>query len=328
GLDAVPPVSLPVASPVPRPALSPKQARAALARRVLAARGMQDCVTYGFLARDQAALFGDTPDSLRLENPIASDLDQMRPTPVASLAMAAARNAARGFGDVALAEIGGAYREPASGSSQLAVAAGLRAGMTGANWAAPARAVDWLDAKGDALAVLAALSVPMAAVQVTADAPGYYHPGRSGVLRQGPKTVLATFGELHPRIRSALDIPGAAVAFEVFLDAIAEPKRRKKGVPDLPAFQPVRRDFAFLVDATVPAEALLRAARGADKALVADVVLFDRYAGDKLPEGKVSLAIQVTLQPRERTLTDAEIEAAGQKVVAAVAKATGASLRA
>jgi phenylalanyl-tRNA synthetase beta chain len=327
GLDAVPPVSLPLASPVPRPALSPKQARAALARRVLASRGMQDCVTYGFLARDQAALFGETPDSLRLENPIASDLDQMRPTPVASLAMAAARNAARGFADVALAEIGGAYRDPSTGNSQLAVAAGVRAGMTALNWVAPARAVDWLDAKGDAMAVLAALGAPMAGVQVTTDAPGFYHPGRSGVLRQGPKVVLATFGELHPKIRAALDIQGPAVAFEVFLDAIAEPKKRKKGVPDLPAFQPVRRDFAFLADEGVSAEALLRAARNADKALVADVALFDLYAGDKLPAGKVSLAIQVTLQPRERTLTDAEIEAAGQKVVAAVTKATGATLR-
>jgi phenylalanyl-tRNA synthetase beta chain len=327
GLDAVPAVSLPVSSPVPRPALSAKQVRAALARRVLASRGMQDCVTYGFMARDQAALFGDTPDSLRLENPIASDLDQMRPTPVASLAMAASRNAARGFGDVALSELGGAYRDPEAGSSQLAVAAGMRAGMTAPNWAAPARPVDWLDAKGDAVAVLMALGVPMAAVQVTADAPAFYHPGRSGVLRQGPKTVLATFGELHPKIRGALDIQGPAVGFEVFLDAIAEPKRRKKAVPDLPAFQPVRRDFAFLVDAGVSAETLLRAARGADKALVAEVALFDRYAGDKLPEGKVSLAIQVTLQPRERTLADAEIEAAGQKVVAAVTKATGAVLR-
>jgi phenylalanyl-tRNA synthetase beta chain len=324
GLDAVPAVSLPVASPVPRPALTPKQARAALARRVLASRGMQDCVTYGFLSRAQAALFGETPASLTLENPIASDLDQMRPTPVASLAMAAARNAARGFGDLALAEIGGAYRD---GGAQLAVAAGLRAGMTPANWAAPARPVDWLDAKGDALAVLAALGVPMAAVQVTADAPGFYHPGRSGVLRQGPKVVLATFGELHPKTRAALDIAGAAVAFEVFLDAVAEPKKRKKGAPDLPAFQPLRRDFAFLADAGVSSEALVRAARNADKALVTDVVLFDRYEGDKLPEGKVSLALQVTLQPRERTLTDAEIEAATQKVVAAVTKATGAVLR-
>jgi phenylalanyl-tRNA synthetase beta chain len=316
-----------LASPVPRPALSPKQVRAALARRVLAARGMQDCVTYGFLARGTAALFGDTPDSLRLENPIASDLDQMRPTPVASLAVAASRNAARGFGDVALAEIGGAYRDPASGTSQLAVAAGVRAGMSAASWAAPARVVDWLDAKGDALAVLAALGVPMAAVQVTADAPGFYHPGRSGVLRQGPKTVLATFGELHPRIRGALDLAGPAVAFEVFLDAVAEPKRRKKSVPDLPAFQPVRRDFAFLADAAsrprrccAPRAAPTRRWSPMSRCSTAT-------PGDKVPEGKVSLAVQVTLQPRERTLTDAEIEAAGQKVVAAVTKATGAVLR-
>lgn len=323
GLDAVPPVSLPLSSPVPRPALTPKQSRTVLARRVLAARGMQDCVTYAFMEAQVAPLFGEAPDSLKLENPISTDLNQMRPTPVATLLEAAARNAARGFGDVALAEVGGAYREGA----QLAVAAGVRAGLTALNWAAPARPVDWLDAKGDALAVLAALSVPMAAVQVMGDAPGFYHPGRSGTLRQGPKTVLATFGELHPKARAALDLPGAAVAFEVFLDAVPEPKRRKKGVPDLPAFQPVRRDFAFLVDATVPAEALTRAARGADKALVSDVVLFDRYSGDRLPEGKVSLAVQVTLQPRERTLTDAEIEAAGQKIVAAVAKATGAVLR-
>jgi phenylalanyl-tRNA synthetase beta chain len=185
-----------------------------------------------------------------------------------------------------------------------------------------------MDAKGDVLAVLAALDVPMAALQVTTDAPGFYHPGRSGVVRQGPKTVLATFGEIHPKVLAALDLTGPAVAFEVFLDAVPEPKRRRRGMPDLAAFQPVRRDFAFLVDAGVAAEALLRAARGADKALIADVALFDRYAGDKLPEGKVSLAIQVTLQPKEATLTDVQIEAVADRIVAAVVKATGATLRA
>ena len=174
----------------------------------------------------------------------------MRPTPVASLLLAAARNAARGWPDVALAELGAAYRDP-SPTGQLQVAAGVRAGHTPRHWAEPSRAVDAMDAKGDALAVLAALGVPMAAVTVTADAPGFYHPGRSGVLRQGPKTVLATFGEIHPKVRAALDLAGPAVAFEVFLDAIPEPKRRKKGAPDLPAFQPLRRDFAFLVDAAV-----------------------------------------------------------------------------
>lgn len=327
GLDAVPSVSLPVASPVPLPALEAKQVRAGLARRVMAARGMQEAVTYGFIERRIAAMFGETPESLHLENPIASDLDQMRPTPTASLALAAAQNAARGFADVALCEVGGGYRDT-SPTGQLAMACGLRTGSTPANWAAPARPVEALDAKGDALAILEALAVPMAALQVTKDAPGYYHPGRSGVLRQGPKNVLAQFGQLHPRLCAALDLPAGAVAFEVFLDAIPEPKRRKKSAPDLSAFQPVRRDFAFLVDAEVPAEKLLRAAGAAERALITEVTLFDRYAGERLPEGKVSLAIQVTLQPRERTLTDAEIEAVAGKIVAAVTKATGATLRA
>jgi phenylalanyl-tRNA synthetase beta chain len=220
---------------------------------------------------------------------------------------------------------------PATGMSppdgQLAIAAGVRHGATPRHWAEASRGVDAMDAKGDAMAVLAALAVPMAALQVTADAPGFYHPGRSGVVRQGPKTMLATFGEVHPTVLAALDLPGPAVAFEVFLDAVPDPKRRKKSAPDLPAFQPLRRDFAFVVDASVPAEQLLRAARNAEKTLVADVTLFDRYAGDRLPEGKISLALQVTLQPRERTLTDAEIEAAAARIVAAVAKATGAVLR-
>ncbi|WP_191083589.1 phenylalanine--tRNA ligase subunit beta [Roseococcus microcysteis] len=326
GLDAVPAVSLPVASPVPAPSLDAKQGRAALARRVLAARGLQECVTYGFIEQRIAAMFGETPEALRLENPIASDLDQMRPTPLASLALAAARNAARGFADVALCELGGGYRDTTP-AGQMAMAVGLRAGRTPASWAAPARELDVFDAKGDAVALLEALGVPMAALQTTTEAPAHYHPGRSGVLRQGPKLVLAQFGQLHPRLCEALDLPRNTVGFELFLDAIPEPKRRKKSAPELSALQPVRRDFAFLLDATVPAEKLLRAAQGAERALISDVVLFDRYAGPNLPEGKVSLAIEVTLQPRDKTLTDADIEAICQKVVAAVAKATGAVLR-
>jgi len=327
GLNTITPVSLPVIGIIPPPAFTAKQARASLARRVLVARGMQEAVTFAFMESKTAALFGETPAALRLENPIAEDLDQMRPTPVASLLLAAGRNAARGFADVALCEIGAAYRD-VTPAGQMAVAAGVRHGATPRHWAEAARGVDALDAKGDAMAVLAALGVPAAALSVTADAPGFYHPGRSGLVRQGPKTILASFGEVHPRVLAALDLPGPAVAFEVFLDAIPEPKRRKKGAPDLPAFQPLRRDFAFLVDEGVAAEALLRAARGAERTLITDVALFDRYAGDKLPEGKVSLALQVTIQPREATLTDPQIEAVAEKIVAAVSKATGAVLRA
>ena len=326
GLDAVPPVSMTVPGPVPQPTLTPRQARAALARRVLASRGLSECVTFSFMPREQAALFGAAEAALRLANPIAADLDQLRPTPVATLALAAQRNAARGWAEVALCEIGPAFRGTAP-EQQPVLAAGIRTGGTPRHWAERARGWDALDAKGDAFAVLAALGVPMEALTVTADAPGFYHPGQSGVVRQGPKQVVATFGALHPRVAAALDLTGPAVAFEVFLDAIPDPKRRRKGAPDLPAFMPLRRDFAFVVDADVPAEMVLRAAKGAERTLIAGVSLFDVYDGDQLPAGQKSLGIEVVLQPRDRTLTDAEIEAVSAKIAAAVEKATGGRLR-
>ncbi len=326
GLDTVPPVSLPAPGAIPAATLTPRQARTALARRTLAAAGFAECVTFSFMAQSDAALFGATPAELRLTNPIAADLDQLRPTPVASLALAAQRNAARGWPDCALFEAGPAF-EGAEPAAQRLIAAGLRAGAPVRHWAGASPAPGAMDAKRDALALLAALGVPMEALAATADAPAFYHPGRSGVIRQGPKTVLARFGELHPRVLAALDLAGPACAFEVFLDAVPDPKRRRKGAPDLPAFQPVRRDFAFIVDASVEAEKLLRAARGAERTLVAGVALFDVYAGETMEPGRKSLAVEVTLQPRERTLTDAEIEAASAKIVAAVVKATGAVLR-
>ena len=326
GLDGISPVSLPRVAPVPLPTLTPAQTRISLARRTLAAQGLVECVTFSFMAAGQAALFGPTPQSLRLRNPIAADLDQLRPTPLATLALAAQRNAARGYPDVSLFEIGPAFAEHAT-SGQHLVAAGLRTGATPRSWIAPARRVGAMDAKADLWAALSALGTPMDALMVTADAPGFYHPGRSGTVRQGPKTALGTFGELHPRIIAALDLPGPVVAFELFPDAVAEPKRRRKAAPELPAFQPVRRDFAFLVDSTVASDAVLRAAKGAERNLIAGVSLFDFYEGDRLAPGKKSLAIEVVFQPRERTLTDAEIDAAAAKVIAAVAKATGATLR-
>ena len=324
GLDCVPAVSLPVLGAIPAATFSPRQQRTAVARRTLAAQGMAECVTFSFMPSATASLFGDAPAALRLANPIASDLDQMRPTPVATLAMAAQRNAARGWGDVGLFEIGPAF--PAADGQRL-VAAGLREGRSARHWQGGAVAVDAMQAKADVWTVLAALGVPMEALSVTADAPGYYHPGRSGVVRQGPKTVLAHFGALHPLVLAALDLGGPAVAFEIYLDAIQDPKRRKKAAPDLPAFQPVRRDFAFVVDSAVTVEAVLKAARGAERNLIAGVALFDLYEGDKMAPGKKSLGVEVVFQPRERTLTDQEIEAAGQKVVVAVAKATGGVLR-
>ncbi len=326
GLDAVPPVSLPRASPVPLATLTPKQARGELVRRSLAAQGLAECVTFSFMAQAEAALFGEAPDALRLTNPIAADLDQLRPSGVATLALAARRNAARGYPDVALFEIGPEFAVDAD-EHQRWIAAGLRAGTTPRHWQAPARPMDAMDAKADLWAAMAAAGVPLDALVLTQDAPGYYHPGRSATVRQGPKAVLGRFGELHPRVLAALDLAGPVVAFELDLGAVGEPKRKRRAAPVLSPFQPIRRDFAFLVDGTVGADAVLRAARGADRALIASVSLFDVYQGDRLPPGKKSLAIEVVFQPRERTLNDAEIEAVSEKVVAAVAKATGATLR-
>ena len=326
GLDAVPPVSLPRMSPVPRATLTTKQTRTELARRTLAAQGLAECVSFSFMAANEAALFGETPEPLCLVNPIAADLDQLRPSVLASLVLAAKRNAARGYPDIALFEVGPEFAIGAPHGQRL-VAAGLRAGSTPRNWLAASRPIDAMDAKADLWTVLAALGVPLDALVLTPDAPSFYHPGRSTTLRQGPKTVLGSFGELHPRLLTALDVAGPIAAFALDLDAIAEPKRRRRAAPDLPAFQPVRRDFAFLVDTSVTADAVLRAARGAERALISSVSLFDVYQGGSLPEGRKSLAIEVVFQPREHTLTDAEIDAAAQKVVAAVTKATGATQR-
>jgi phenylalanyl-tRNA synthetase beta chain len=324
GMDAIAPVSLAAASVIPAPILTQKQARTALARRVLASRGLLEAVTFSFLDHATARLFGEAPDSLRLANPIAADLDQMRPTPLATLALAASRNVARGFGDAGLFEIGPAY---ASDASQTLVAAGLRVGETPLSALAPARRYDALDAKGDAIAVLAALGVPLDGVTTQPGGAVFYHPGQSGTLRQGPKTVLAAFGTLHPSICAKLDLPVGSIAFEVFLDAIPGPKRRRKAAPILPSFQPVRRDFAFLVSADTQSEALVRAARGAERNFITGVSLFDRYQGKGVPEGQVSLAIAVTIQPIEKSFSEAELDAISAKIVAAVAKATGGVLR-
>lgn len=323
GLDAVPAVSLPCPAPVPGPSLTPAGVRVALARRCLAGRGLAECVSFAFMARQDAARFGEIPAALRLLNPIAADLDQLRPTPLAALAHAASRNLARGADVVALFEIGPGFG--ADGAREIA--AGLRAGAPPRHWAAPARPWDAFDAKADALAGLAALGVAAESLVTVAEAPAHYHPGRAGTLRLGPRTVLAAFGEIHPDVTGALDIAGAAVACEIFLDAIPAAKRRRRAAPELSPLQPVRRDFAFLVAAAVPAEAVLRAARGAERGLIAGVSLFDVYAGEPLPAGEKSLALEVVLQPRERALTDAEIEAIAARIVTAVTAATGARLR-
>ncbi|QEO16328.1 phenylalanine--tRNA ligase subunit beta [Acetobacter vaccinii] len=323
GLDAVPAMPLPSLGTVPAATLSPRQARLALARRLLAARGLTETVGFSFVSYDEAQRFGGAPDSLRLLNPIASDLDQMRPTPLVNLVAAVRANSARGWADIGLFEIGPAFAQ----DGQQVVAAGVRAGHTPRSPGVGEQAVSLWAAKADALELLRQLGVNLEGVTTTTDAPGWYHPGRSGVLRQGPKLVLARFGELHPSLLQAEGIDVPVVAFEVLPDAVPEPKRKKKTAPKLSAFQPVRRDFAFVVAQDVPGEGVLRAVRGAERQLVSDVSLFDVYTGPHVPEGHRSIGVEVTLQPVEKSLTDAELEAVSERIVAAVTKATGATLR-
>jgi phenylalanyl-tRNA synthetase beta chain len=329
GYDRVAPVSLPRSTALPAPATSPTQRRAIHAKRLLAERGLLEAVTFSFMRRDWAETFGGGGPELTLANPISADLDQMRPSLLPNLLTAAGRNAARGLGDVALFEVGPRY-EGIRPKDQRLTAAAVRTGRAlPRHWAKSARDVDVFDAKADALALLTALGAPVENLQTTTDAPSYFHPGRSGVLRLGA-TVLARFGELHPRVLAALDVKGPAVGFETDIDRIPQP--RVKSGPARPLlkispFQPIERDFAFVVAADTPAEKLLRAARGADKTLITNVAVFDQFEGAALGQGRKSLAISVTLQPTERTLTEAEIEAVAARIVAAVNKATGGTLR-
>ncbi|MGA8402403.1 MAG: phenylalanine--tRNA ligase subunit beta, partial [Stellaceae bacterium] len=251
----------------------------------------------------------------------------MRPSVLPNLLEAVRRNADRGIADVALFEVGPIYRDDTP-EGQANVAGGLRAGRLGPrDWRVKAGEPDLFAAKEDALAALAAAGAPTDNLQVFGEPPAWFHPGRSGVLRLGP-TVLAHFGELHPDILDAFDVKGPVAAFEVFVDAVALPRAiRTRPLLKLSVFQPVERDFAFIVDRDVAAETLLRAARGVERKLATDIRLFDVYEGKGLPEGKKSLAITVTLQPREATLTDAEIEGFSHRLVAAVEKATNGTLR-
>ena len=328
GFDNIPTTSLPPLSPTSRPVRSPMQRRVPQARRALAARGMNEAVTWSFMARDKAERFGARQEELRLLNSIDATLDTMRPSILPNLIDAAQRNEARGLANPALFEVGPEYKD-ATPTGQRTVAAGLRHDMAvPRNWQGPARSVDAFDAKADALAVLAAIGAPVENMSAQAGAPDWYHPGRSGAIKLGDR-VMAYFGELHPELAAQSDLKSAA-AFEVFLDAPPPPKARaSKARPKLTLspFQPVTRDFAFFVDTGVEAEKIVRAARNADKALVTAVRVFDVYSGKGVAEGRKSVAIEVTLQPVERTMTDAEIEAASARIVAAVTKATGAQLR-
>ncbi|HEY0265452.1 MAG TPA: phenylalanine--tRNA ligase subunit beta [Rhizomicrobium sp.] len=326
GLSDVPSVPLARPSAVAMPVLSKAQRRTRTARRALAARGFNECVSFSFIARGQAALFGGGDDARQLSNPIASDLDALRPSVLPSLLAAVARNAARGFATLQLFEIGAAF-DSGMPQAQKTVAAAIRSGHAERHWQDGKDTSGLFAVKADVLAALEAVTGAPMSAPITQGAPGWYHPGRSGTIAMGPK-VIAYFGELHPKILAAFDLKGPVAGFEIFLDAIPDAKSKGKAKPlfQPSPFQAIERDFAFVVDTGVAAGELVKAVKLADRALIDTVTVFDVYEGPGVPEGQKSVAIAVRIQPRDATLTEAEIEALAQKIVAAAFK-LGATLR-
>ena len=338
GVDMVKAQPLPNQGAVNTKILTTLQIRTRAAKRALAARGMAEAVTWSFISADQATLFGGGSAALKLANPIAADMSDMRPSLLPGLLSAAQRNAARGYGDVALFEVSGTYENDRP-EGQRRVAGGVRRGTAtlagaGRMWSngksGGGKPSDVFDAKADALAVLEACGMPMGNVQIEKGGPDWYHPGRSGTIKMGPKVVLGYFGEFHPKALDALDVTGALCGFEVYVDAIPEAKKKAtktKPVLELSPFQAVKRDFAFVVEKTVEAGAILRAAATADRKLIGNVNVFDIFEGASVGEGKKSVAIEVTIQPADRTLTDEDFDGLTKRIIANVEKSTGGVLR-
>ncbi len=335
GLDSI--VSTPLqrdSAAIPAPILTLLQKRTRTARRALAAQGLVEAVTWSFISHERACLFGGGAPELALANPIAADLSDMRPSLLPGLLAATQRNAARGLGDVALFEVGQIFRGDGE-TDQRMNAASVRRGTArgtgaGRHWSAAARSVDVFDAKADVMALLVSLGVQTSGLQIVAGGPSFLHPGRSGTLQFGPKGVIGWFGEFHPRVLAVLDVSGPLCGFEIILDAIPAPKAKPTKVKpklELADLMPLERDFAFIVDAKVQAGDILKAAQAADRQLVTGASVFDVYQGTGIPDGKKSVAISVILQPRDKTLTDSEIETVMSKIVAEVTKKTGAALR-
>lgn len=325
GYDKLPEIALPRPNGV-HGILQPKQRREVSVRRAMANRGGCQTITWSFMSSKDAVPFR-TKDAVLIANPISADLNEMRPNLLPNLVSAARSNITKGTFDGCLFEVGPQFFgfKP---MEQETVACQLRFGQaTPRHWAVAQRPVDVFDAKADALAALDAAEAPQS-VQIVREAPAWYHPGRSGAVKIG-KTVLAYFGELHPKILKAMDVKTTVCACEVFLDRLPPAKKKNgKGVKTLKlsAFTPIFRDLAFLVDRKVDADKIVSAAKNTDKVLITDVSVFDLYEGEALGDKK-SVAIQLTIQPVEKTMTDEEIESVCRRVVGAVGVATGATLR-
>ena len=334
GVDRIPATPFDRGEAPRKPILTPVQLRTRKAKRALASRGLTEAVTWSFVSQAQAKQFGGGAAELALANPIAAELSDMRPSLIPGLVAAAQRNADRGYADTTLFEVGQIFKGDRP-EDQFTAATGIRRALarpngSGRHWSGATAPVDAFDAKADALTVLTAAGAPAQALQVVPGGPAWFHPGRCGTIQIGPQNVLGHFGELHPRALRALDAEGPLVAFEVVLERIPEPKAkptRAKAALDLSPFQPVTRDFAFVVDRAVKAADIVRAAQSADRRLIAGIIVFDVYEGTGIEPGKKSVAIALTIQPREKTMTDAEIEALAGKIVTEVTKRTGGTLR-
>lgn len=337
GLDAVPSTPLPRVPGVAKPTATKMQLLERKARRAAAAFGLDEAVNWSFISEAEAAPFGGgaKDESWILANPISEEMKVMRPSLLPGLLAAAQRNSARGADSVRSFEVGRRYFVGKDNASDERLTLGLLlAGERGPrDWqAGKAGAPSPYDAKAAVEAILSAVGAPVANLQVMPvdgeNGSAIWHPGQSATLRLGPKTILAEFGSLHPRLVKAFGLTGGVVAAQIFLDAIPQGRASTpmRAAYSPPALQVVRRDFAFLVDDNVASSDLVRAVRGADKVHIVDARMFDRFAGDGVPEGKVSLAVEVTLQPGDKSFTDDEIKAISDKVVAAAAK-QGAELR-
>ncbi|MFT0893241.1 phenylalanine--tRNA ligase subunit beta [Pseudochelatococcus sp. G4_1912] len=335
GIDNVTSTPLPRLIPgIGKSVLTLQQKRTRLARRLFASRGLVEAITWSFVSKADAETFGGGDARLALANPIAADLSDMRPSLLPGLVRAAQRNADRGLGDVALFEVGQVFADNTP-EGQTTSAVSLRRGTArmqgaGRHWDGAVKNVDVFDAKADAFALLTALGIATAGIQIVPGGPAWYHPGRSATLQFGPKNIIGAFGELHPKVLQALDVKGPLTVAEITLDRLPAPKDRPtKARPKLALsdFQPLSRDFAFVVDASVQAGEIIKAIQSAERALLSDVSIFDIYEGAGVEAGKKSVAVAVTLQPTTKTLTDTEIDAITQRIVENVTKKTGASLR-
>ena len=325
GYDTIPAVSLPKSTGVSSSAITPSQQRTAIVRRALATRGLHETYGWGFCSEAQAAAFGGQPEAMQLLNPISADLSVMRPNLLPHLLSALAQNQARGVNAAALFEVGAVFVD-VTPTGQRTVATGVRMGLAhGLHWNGAPKA-DMFDVKADAFAALEAAGLDASKCMVTRAVPAWYHPGRSGAIGLGPKNILAYFGELHPSTLKALGIDFPVMAFEVMLDAIPTAKATKRKALTTSDFQPVARDFAFVMDAGVAAAELVKAVNAAEKTLLREVTIFDVYTGKGIEPGQKSLALTVTLQANDRTLTDAEIETVAQNIITSARK-IGAVLR-